>query len=56
MFFAPYVSLGVQKQMLLDDILKYREDKGSFPNNGSDFYRNCISNQSRSKLFYSLTL
>ena len=39
MFFAPYVSLGVQKQTLLDDILKYREEKGSFPNNGSDFYQ-----------------
>ena len=37
LFFAPYVSLGVQKQMLLADILKYKEEKGSFPTDGVVF-------------------
>ena len=38
-YFAPYISLGVKKQMLFEDLLKYKDEKGSFPNNGSDFYK-----------------
>ena len=39
LFFAPYVSLGVQKQMLLNDIMEYRAEKGSFPNEAVVFYQ-----------------
>ena len=39
LYFAPYISLGVQKQMLLNDIISFKEEKGFFPHNGIQFYQ-----------------
>ena len=38
-YYAPYVSFGVEKSMLFRDILRYREEKGNFPQDGITFWQ-----------------